>query len=209
MYCYSCVLLPGECEAKFQSFGNENKAKKEMRQHLEEHVDQLIKEGNTDFIAEPILARKRRLKEVPPGLIVRPPVVRKKIKSEPAVDLEIIGEKENSEISNVKKRKEDLVPMLSEISNDQESKRYKIKKEDVSQESVESVTVEVEVKQEYAKDIRPPGGQSLRSGTGMVRYSAIDEDHCYAFKPGRVKAEYWPEYDNNAATAFTSIQVQL
>ena len=37
---------------------------------------------------------------------------------------------------------------------------------------------------------------------------AIDEDHCYAFKPGRVKAEYWPEYDNNAATAFTSSQVR-
>ena len=36
---------------------------------------------------------------------------------------------------------------------------------------------------------------------------AIDEDHCYAFKPGRVKAEYWPEYDNMAATAFTSSQV--
>ena len=53
------MLLPSECEAKFQSFGNENKAKKEMRQHLEEHVDQLVKEGNNDFIAEPILARKR------------------------------------------------------------------------------------------------------------------------------------------------------
>lgn len=37
---------------------------------------------------------------------------------------------------------------------------------------------------------------------------AIDEDHCYAFKPGRVKAEYWPEYDlyNTAATTFTATQ---
>merc|ERR1719163_2309940 len=38
MYCYSCLLMPGECRAKFQSFGNESKAKKEIRQHLEEHV---------------------------------------------------------------------------------------------------------------------------------------------------------------------------
>jgi len=37
---------------------------------------------------------------------------------------------------------------------------------------------------------------------------AIDEDHCYAFKPGRVKAEYWPEYDlyNTATTTFTATQ---
>ena len=34
MYCYTCVLMPGECDEKFQSFGNESKAKKEMRQHL-------------------------------------------------------------------------------------------------------------------------------------------------------------------------------
>ena len=26
MYCYSCLLMPGECRAKFQSFANESKA---------------------------------------------------------------------------------------------------------------------------------------------------------------------------------------
>ena len=71
MYCYTCLLMPGECEEKFQSFGNESKAKKEMRQHLEEHVNCLITQGREDFTAEPVLARKRRLKDVVGFVVLR------------------------------------------------------------------------------------------------------------------------------------------
>jgi len=190
MYCYTCILMPGECEEKFQSFGNGSKAKKEVRQHLEEHVMALVAQGRDDFMAEPGLARKRRLKDVL-GFVVKPqlPVVKRKIKPEPHNETEINIEKENAELTSIKKRKEEMVPLLSEISNDQESKRYRIKKELSERE-------EVDVKQEQYE---------LRAPSKSVRI-AIDEDHCYAFKPGRVKAEYWPEYDNNAATAFTSIQ---
>ena len=190
MYCYTCVLMPGECDEKFQSFGNESKAKKEMRQHLEDHVASLIAEGRDDFTAEPSLARKRRLKDVP-GFVVKPQlqVVKRKIKPEPHHETEINIEKENAELTCTKRRKDELVPLLSEISNDQESRRYRVKKE-------WGEAQEVDVKQEHHEVI----SKSVRI--------AIDEDHCYAYKAGRVKAEYWPEYDNNAATAFTSIQVR-
>ena len=189
MYCYTCVLLPDQCQHRCQSFGNESKAKKEMRQHLEEHVDRLIEEGSEDFIAEPVLARKRRQKDVV-GYVCKPTVIKKKIKAEPQIETEVIVEKENTESVTVKKRKDELVPMLTEISNEQEAKRYRVKNETVE---TQELFVDYEVKQEP----RPGPGSRL----------AIDEDHCYAFRPGRVKAEYWPEYDNNAATAFTAIQV--
>ena len=191
MYCYTCVLLPDQCQHRCQSFGNESKAKKEMRQHLEEHVDRLIEEGSEDFIAEPVLARKRRQKDVV-GYVCKPTVIKKKIKAEPQIETEVIVEKENTESVTVKKRKDELVPMLTEISNEQEAKRYRVKNETVETQEL-FVDYEVAVKQEP----RPGPGSRL----------AIDEDHCYAFRPGRVKAEYWPEYDNNAATAFTAIQV--
>ena len=202
MYCYTCLLMPGECEEKFQSFGNESKAKKEMRQHLEEHVNCLITQGREDFTAEPVLARKRRLKDVV-GFVVKPQpqpqLIKKKIKPEPHIETESNFEKENAEMTNIKKRKDELVPLLSEISNDQESKRYRIKKESSeSQETALFCDYSSGVKQELACQQVP--SKSVRI--------AIDEDHCYAFKPGRVKAEYWPEYDNNAATAFTSSQVR-
>lgn len=224
MYCYSCLLMPVECRAKFQSFGNESKAKKEIRQHLEEHVDSLLEKGRDDFTAEPILARKRRIKDLT-TFVSKPQFPKRKmfqIKTEPQNETEPCFEKENADLSYVKKRKEDLVPLLSEISNDQESKRYRIKKETVdtveSQANIETekavqspgvaLPKPVEVKQEYIDNIsrkevkapeHSPNSKSIRI--------AIDEDHCYAFKPGRVKAEYWPEYDlYNTATAFTSTQ---
>ena len=200
MYCYTCLLMPGECEEKFQSFGNESKAKKEMRQHLEEHVNTLITQGREDFTAEPVLARKRRLKDVV-GFVVKPQpqpqLIKKKIKPEPHIETETNFEKENAEMTSIKKRKEELVPLLSEISNDQESKRYRIKKENSESQEVMFSEYFSNVKQEQSCQQVP--SKSVRI--------AIDEDHCYAFKPGRVKAEYWPEYDNMAATAFTSSQV--
>ena len=190
MYCSTCILMPGECEFKTQSFGNESKAKKEMRQHLEDHVAELVAQGREDFTAEPGLARKRRLKDIL-GFVVKPQlqVVKKKIKPEPHLETESNIEKENAELSWSKRRKDELVPLLSEISNDQESRRYRVKKG-------WGESQEVDVKQELYE----VSSKSVRI--------AIDEDHCYAFKAGRVKAEYWPEYDNNAATAFTSIQVR-
>ena len=39
--------------------------------------------------------------------------------------------------------------------------------------------------------------------------TSVDEDHCYAFRAGRVKAEYWPDYGITSASTFTSIQVRL
>ena len=201
MYCYTCLLMPEECEEKFQSFGNESKAKKEMRQHLEEHVGRLITQGREDFTAEPVLARKRRLKDFV-GFVVKPQpqpqLIKKKIKPEPHIETETNVEKENADMTNIKKRKEELVPLLSEISNDQESKRYRIKKERSESQEILFSDYWCGVKQEVL-------GQQVPSKSVRI---AIDEDHCYAFKPGRVKAEYWPEYDNNAATAFTSSQVR-
>ena len=225
MYCYSCLLMPGECRAKFQSFGNESKAKKEIRQHLEEHVDNLLERRRDDFTAEPILARKRRIKDLT-TFVSKPQFPKKKtcqIKTEPQNESEPYFEKENADLLFVKKRKEDLVPLLSEISNDQELKRYRIKRESVDAvdtnvqietdtavaQSVEvSSPKPIEVKQEHIENMarkevkvveHSPNSKSIRI--------AIDEDHCYAFKPGRVKAEYWPEYDlYNTATAFTSTQ---
>jgi len=224
MYCYSCLLMPGECRSKFQSFGNESKAKKEIRQHLEDHVDNLMERGRHDFTAEPILARKRRIKDLT-TFVSKPQFPKRKmfpIKTEPQNETEPCCEKENADLLYVKKRKEDLVPLLSEISNDQELKRYRIKKEAVetvesqanveTEEVVQSIEIApqkpVEVKQEYIdnkarKEVKAPE-QSPNSKSIRI---AIDEDHCYAFKPGRVKAEYWPEYDlYNTATAFTSTQ---
>ena len=49
-YCYTCVLLPDQCGVKYQSFGNENKAKKEM------DIDKLDMLGPFDFIFTAILS---------------------------------------------------------------------------------------------------------------------------------------------------------
>ena len=195
MYCYTCYLQPKECMAKFQSFGNESKAKKEMRQHLEEHVDRLVQSGNMEFVAEPVLARSRRLKDGNQP-IAKPHEMRskKKIKYEPKIEIGANQEHES---------------LL--ISNDQESKRYMIKKE------VEGpglfVDYLIDVKQEEADGERNGASQDDEDEAGDQEQgrgsrSAVDEDHCYAFRAGRVKAEYWPDYGNTAST-FTSIQVRL
>ena len=206
MYCYSCYLMPGECSAQFKSFGNESKAKKDIRVHLEKHVDELMTSQRMDFTAEPILARKRRIKDLTSYVATRPQVMAKRrgvhIKEEEGV------EKENIENVNGKRKKEEVVPLLAEVTNDQELKRYRVKAEgmeEVEEDGEEEEKVEMsetrrrrekggseeeqrrslEVKVERAerKDARQSGG----GGGGDNVHIAIDEDHCYAFKPGRVK----------------------
>ena len=200
-YCYTCVLLPDQCGVKYQSFGNENKAKKEMRQHLEEHVNKLIKEERDDFVAEPVIALKKKQKEGVTAVVTKATVVKKKTKNE---STEIIKDE----------------PMTRGRSNSQDSvKKQRIKMEgespaiEVTEEVVleEPVQLAVEVKHE-----QPAAGQSAacadqvdpqQAGPDMER-NVVDEDHCYA-QPGRVKAEYWPDFvANSGATAFTSIQVR-
>ena len=212
-YCYTCYLQPEECNAKFQSFGNESKAKKQMRKHLEDCLDRLVQSGNIEFVAEPVLARNRRLKEGT-QITQKPQELRskKRIKSEPKIETgaNLNQEKENSELLTQKKRNDEVVPLLTEISNDQESNRYKIKKEtDVSNLFVDYV--EDNVKQENA-DGDVQGEDDDEAGDqeqGPSSRTSIDEDHCYAFRAGRVKAEHWPDYGITSASTFTSIQVRL
>ena len=211
-YCYTCYLQPEECNAKFQSFGNESKAKKQMRKHLEDCLDRLVQSGNIEFVAEPLLARNRRLKEGT-QLTQKPQELRskKRIKSEPPnIETGANQEKENSELLTQKKRNEEVVPLLTEISNDQESNRYKIKKEAEGSNLFVDYVVD-NVKQENAdgdvqeEDDDEAGDQEQGPGSR----TSVDEDHCYAFRAGRVKAEYWPDYGITSASTFTSIQVRL
>ena len=215
MYCYSCYLMPGECKAQFKSFGNESKAKKDIRVHLEKHVDELMRTQRTDFTAEPILARKRRIKDLTSFVSTRPQVAAKRgrgvhIKEEEGV------EKENIESVNGKRKKEDVVPLLAEVTNDQELKRYRIKaegmeemeedEEEMTREDKEEMSernrrggsedeeqrrsLEVKVERAERREGRQhPGGVGGGGGGGGEDnvHVAIDEDHCYAFKPGRVK----------------------
>ena len=64
------------------SFGNENKAKKVLRQNLEEHVSMLIKEERDDFVTEPVIALKKKQKEGVTAVDTKATVVKKKIKNE-------------------------------------------------------------------------------------------------------------------------------
>ncbi|XP_029658043.1 uncharacterized protein LOC115232346 isoform X1 [Octopus sinensis] len=69
-FTYQCYLIPEKCQEKFTSFGNETKAKMHMKQHLINHIDQLVYEANDPerkyrfiFTAEPVHVRKRKLSE--------------------------------------------------------------------------------------------------------------------------------------------------
>ena len=167
-----------------------------MRQHLLECVERIVKEGNKEFFAEAVVARKRRGgKEV--GVAGKQAqTIKKKIKSEPQADSEAVVDRDNNETSK----------KPTETSNEQESKRTKVKNE-LTVVSVESVNVDDESDESRKPSTSTSGVNNGDSGDGLSR-AAVDEDHCYAVAHGRVKAEYWPEYDNNAATAFTSIQVR-
>ena len=204
MYCYSCHLIPSSCSAKFQSFGNESKAKKEMRQHLLEHVKKLAKDGNKDFVAEPIMARKKRTNHNGVGATVKPQVIRKRVKSEPLIETEVIIEEATTEVP--------AVDVDMEHNVIETKTKCKVKKEAVEVQDNIAIKKEAverrEVKVQSVTIVSDQTAGGSRSETSGGSRTTIDEDHCYAFKPGRVKAEYWPGYDNNAATAFTSIQVR-
>ena len=151
MYCYSCYLMPGECKAQFKSFGNESKAKKDIRVHLEKHVDELMAAQRMDFTAEPILARKRRIKDLTSYVSTRPQLTAKRrgvqVKEEEGL------EKENIENMNGKRKKEDVVPLLAEVTNEQELKRYRIKAEGM-EEMEELEEEEVEEQDHEANRVR-------------------------------------------------------
>ncbi|XP_014770030.1 uncharacterized protein LOC106869040 [Octopus bimaculoides] len=70
-FTYQCFLIPDKCCEKFTSFGNEAKAKLQIRQHLADHIQQLLDEANDTerkyrfiFTAEPVHVRQRRLSEM-------------------------------------------------------------------------------------------------------------------------------------------------
>jgi len=226
MYSYSCLLLPVDCKEKFQSFGNESKAKKDIRQHLEKHVDQLLEAGATGFTAEPIIARKKRLLGL--TTTVRPLVKKRgivRIKVEPDVSSGASAgiEKENSNNCPLKRRKDDpgFKPLLSEISNEQDPKRPRVKKEfnatkqDVSQDFYEPMYEEFDQAPLYegyqllrrleaanapVKQEEVPMESKNKCYSGQVVMAArvaIDEDHCYAAKPGQIKPEY-VDYDSDS-----------
>ena len=63
MYSYKCYFMPdGECQEKVQSFGNEARAKAQMKNHLQSHIKETLKRDDYyQFTAEPVSARKKRL----------------------------------------------------------------------------------------------------------------------------------------------------
>ncbi|GAB1598606.1 uncharacterized protein LOC115232346 [Argonauta hians] len=69
-FTYQCYLMPEKCCEKFTSFGNEAKAKRYMKQHLVDHIEQLLYEAKDPerkyqviFTAEPVHVQKRKLSE--------------------------------------------------------------------------------------------------------------------------------------------------
>jgi hypothetical protein len=63
VYSYNCYFMPdGVCQEKVQSFGNEARAKAQMKNHLQSHIkDTLKRDDYNQFTAEPVAARKKRL----------------------------------------------------------------------------------------------------------------------------------------------------
>ena len=63
MYSYKCYFMPdGVCQEKVQSFGNEAKAKAQMKNHLQSHIKETLKRDDYyQFTAEPVSARKKRI----------------------------------------------------------------------------------------------------------------------------------------------------
>ncbi|CAN7995476.1 unnamed protein product [Ixodes hexagonus] len=67
-FSYRCYLMPSTCAETFSSFGNENRARLQMKAHLLAHIAKLLTEANglgrlgkPPFTAEPIQARRKRL----------------------------------------------------------------------------------------------------------------------------------------------------
>ncbi|XP_022237235.1 uncharacterized protein LOC106477908 isoform X1 [Limulus polyphemus] len=69
-YSYKCFFIPVKCSQAYHSFGNESRAKLQMKSHLLAHIAELLAEDNagkshqTRFTAEPLYARKRRLQDL-------------------------------------------------------------------------------------------------------------------------------------------------
>lgn len=51
-YTYTCFLMPGKCHEEFTSFGNEQKARIQMRSHLLGHIERLIDDANGLYVIE-------------------------------------------------------------------------------------------------------------------------------------------------------------
>ncbi|ESN91311.1 hypothetical protein HELRODRAFT_189687 [Helobdella robusta] len=47
-YVYTCCLIPTKCSASFSSYGNENKARKQMYEHLQGHLVELLDKKRAD-----------------------------------------------------------------------------------------------------------------------------------------------------------------
>ncbi|KAM7299424.1 myoneurin [Ixodes scapularis] len=73
-FSYRCYLMPSACAETFSSFGNENRARLQMKAHLLAHIAKLLTEANAPgrlgkvpFTAEPIQARRKRLQGTDTG----------------------------------------------------------------------------------------------------------------------------------------------
>lgn len=51
-YAYVCYLIPEKCQQKFTSFGNETKARLQMKTHLLGHIAELLAESNSESVSE-------------------------------------------------------------------------------------------------------------------------------------------------------------
>ena len=69
IYSYKCYFMPdGVCQEKVQSFGNEARAKAQMKNHLQSHIkDTLKRDDYYQFTAEPVAALKKRLAQQQKG----------------------------------------------------------------------------------------------------------------------------------------------
>lgn len=80
-YSYVCYLVPDKCNQKYTSFGNDNRARMQMKSHLLSHIAELLADATSHgrssqknrFTAEPVSVRKRRLMTTEQGEGVGPP----------------------------------------------------------------------------------------------------------------------------------------
>ena len=76
VYSYKCYFMPdGVCQEKVQSFGNEAKAKAQMKNHLQSHIKETLKRDDYfQFTAEPVAARKKRISQQQSSTNNNPPI---------------------------------------------------------------------------------------------------------------------------------------
>ena len=76
VYSYKCYFMPdGVCQEKVQSFGNEAKAKAQMKNHLQSHIKETLKRDDYfQFTAEPVAARKKRITQQQSSTNNNPPI---------------------------------------------------------------------------------------------------------------------------------------